>query len=250
MQYPNKLIKAGEKNKTIVKAIQQRLNETGLGPLQVIGIFGPKTTHAVKLFQATHRDQNGHALEVDGKVGAITWAALFNEETIPLIEETSNLILKEALDIAKSQIGEMEDQHVSNRGKKVTEYLNSVGLDGGFFWCAAFVYWCYNKASEKLGRKNPLYKTGHCMTHWNKTPGKKILTAEVLSKPSLLKPGQIFIINTGGSSGHTGFIEWIEGGFIHTIEGNSDPEGGRNGIGVFRNTRKTLKINRGFIEYK
>ena len=47
MNYPNKIVKAGETNKTIVKAVQQRLNEVGVGPVEVIGIYGPKTTNAV-----------------------------------------------------------------------------------------------------------------------------------------------------------------------------------------------------------
>ena len=56
MNFPNRIIQTGETNKTIVKAIQQKLNEAGLGPLEVIGIYGPKTVNAMKLFQATHRD--------------------------------------------------------------------------------------------------------------------------------------------------------------------------------------------------
>ena len=250
MDYPNRVIKAGETNKAIVKAVQQKLNENGLGPIEVIGIYGPKTINAVKLFQATHRDQKGNALEIDGKIGSVTWAILFGEQTVPVIEENANQLLTEALNIAISQVGVMEDPPGSNRGKKVEEYLASVGLGGGQFWCAAFLYWCFKKASEKMGRKNPVLKTGHCMTHWRDSPAKKIPAADALNKPSLLKPGHIFIINTGGSHGHTGIVESVEGGFIHTIEGNSDPAGGRNGIGVFRNTRKISKINRGFLEYK
>lgn len=88
------------------------------------------------------------------------------------------------------------------------------------------------------------------MTHWRDTPGKKILATDAVNKTSLVKPGHIFIINTGGSHGHTGLVEKVEGGFIQTIEGNTDPTGGSNGIGVFRNTRKIAKINRGFIEYR
>jgi len=88
------------------------------------------------------------------------------------------------------------------------------------------------------------------MTHWNKTTGKKILAAEAVDNPSLVKPGNIFLLNTGGSSGHTGLVEKVDGGFIHTIEGNSNNSGSRNGIGVFRLQRKIAKINRGFIEYK
>ena len=250
MDYPNKVVKAGETNKAIVKAVQQKLNEAGLGPIEVVGIYGPKTINAVKLFQATHRDQKGNALEIDGKIGSVTWAILFGEQAVPVIEENANQLLTEALNIAISQVGVMEEPPGSNRGKKVEEYLASVGLSGGQFWCAAFLYWCFQKASEKLGRKNPVLKTGHCMTHWRDSPGKKINAADAVNKPALIKPGHIFIINTGGSHGHTGMIERVEGGFIHTIEGNTNPAGSSNGIGVFRNTRKISKINRGFLEYK
>ena len=250
MDYPNRVVKAGETNKAIVKAVQQKLNEAGLGPIEVVGIYGPKTINAVKLFQATHRDQKGNALEIDGKIGSVTWAILFGEQTVPVIEENANQLLTEALNIAISQVGVMEEPPGSNRGKKVEEYLASVGLSGGQFWCAAFLYWCFQKASEKLGRKNPVLKTGHCMTHWRDSPGKKINAADAVNKPALIKPGHIFIINTGGSHGHTGMIERVEGGFIHTIEGNTNPAGSSNGIGVFRNTRKISKINRGFLEYK
>lgn len=252
MNYPNKIVKSGETNKTIVKAVQQRLNEVGVGPVEVIGIYGPKTTNAVKLFQATHRDQEGNPLEIDGKIGSVTWAILFGQEIAPVVAVTTatNSLLTEALNFAISQVGVMEDPPGSNRGKEVEEYLASVGLGGGLFWCAAFVYYCFQKAAEKQGRKNPVLKTGHCMTHWRDTSAKKILTADAINKPSLIKPGQIFLINTGGASGHTGIIESVEGGFIHTIEGNSNPEGSSNGIGVFRNTRKIAKINKGFLEYK
>ena len=250
MDYPNRVVKAGETNKAIVKAVQQKLNEAGLGPIEVVGIYGPKTINAVKLFQATHRDQKGNALEIDGKIGSVTWAILFGEQTVPVIEENANQLLTEALNIAISQVGVMEEPPGSNRGKKVEEYLASVGLSGGQFWCAAFLYWCFQKASEKLGKKNPVLKTGHCMTHWRDSPGKKINAADAVNKPALIKPGHIFIINTGGSHGHTGMIERVEGGFIHTIEGNTNPAGSSNGIGVFRNTRKISKINRGFLEYK
>lgn len=249
MNYPNRIIKTGETDTVIVKAIQQKLNESGFGPIEVIGIYGPKTTNAVKLFQATHRDQKGNPLEIDGKVGAITWSVLFGVQTVPLVQNATNPLLTEALNIAISQVGVMEDPPGSNKGEKVEEYLASVDLDGGNYWCAAFMYWCFQKASENKGRKNPLVKTGHCMTHWNSSPAKKILASDAINNPMLIKPGQIFIINTGGSSGHTGMIERVEGGFIHTIEGNTNPSGSSNGIGVFNNTRKIAKINRGFLEY-
>ncbi|MCB0725949.1 MAG: CHAP domain-containing protein [Ignavibacteriae bacterium] len=251
MNYPNRVIKKGESNKTIVRALQQKLNEVGCGPIDVDGDFGPQTFKSVKQFQATRRDQNGNPLEIDGKVGSITWSVLFGNVTVPVEIETPNEFLKEALKFAVTQIGVMEKPLGSNMGPEVNKYLASVGLGPGQFWCMSFVYYCFEKAAEKLGRSNPLVKTGHCMTHWNSTKGKKILASDAVNNPSLIKPGQIFIINTGGSSGHTGIVEKLQGGFLHTIEGNSNTSGSRNGIGVFRLTsRKITKINRGFIEYK
>jgi hypothetical protein len=250
MKYPNRIIKEGESNTVIVKAIQKKLSELNIGNLEGTGVVGTKTKSAIKLFQATHMDQFGNPLEVDGNVGSLTWAALFGTETIVVTDTAPNALLTQVLKVAVTQLGVMEDPPGSNKGPEVDQYLASVGLSPGNFWCAAFVYWCFDKAAAKLGRTNPLLKTGHVMTHWNKTTGKKILAVDAADMPSLVKPGNIFLLNTGGSSGHTGLVEKVDGGFIHTIEGNSNNSGSRNGIGVFRLQRKIVKINRGFIEYK
>jgi CHAP domain/Putative peptidoglycan binding domain len=250
MDYPNRIIKQGETNKTIVKAIQEALNKQGSGPIDVDGGFGPKTLKAVKLFQSTHRDRSGNPLEIDGKIGAITWDALFGQEQIVVNEESDNDFLNEAVKVALSQVGVMEVPPGSNKGPQVNKYLASVGLPPGLFWCMSFVYWCFEQAAEKLGRSNPLIKTGGCIDHWNRTKGKRITTDSAVNKPSLVKPGQIFIISHGGGSGHTGIVESVAGGFINTIEGNSNPAGSANGIGVFQLQRKIGKINKGFIEYK
>lgn len=253
MNYPNRVIKKGDSNKAVVKALQQKLNDVGCGLIDVDGSFGPKTFGAVKLFQSTRRDKNSNPLEIDGKVGSITWSVMFGPDSVPIEIEPPNELLKEAIKVAASQVGVMEQPLGSNTGPEVDKYLASVNLDPRQYWCMAFVYYCFDKAAEKLGRKNPLYKTGHCMTHWRETKGKKILSSSAVDNPSLVKPGQIFIINTNyvKDSGHTGIIEKQEGGFLHTIEGNSDPLGSNNGIGVFRiDRRKITKINRGFLEYK
>jgi hypothetical protein len=249
MKYPNRVIQVGETNTTIVKAVQKRLVELNIAELTGTGIYGIKTKNAVRLFQATHMDQHGNPLEIDGKLGSLTWAALFGTDTIIVNEDSPNKLLTAALNIAITQVGVLERPPASNRGPEVDQYLASVGLPPGLFWCAAFVYWCFDKAAIEVGKTNPLVKTGHVMTHWNKTTGRKIKTPEAIDKPSLVKPGHIFILNTGGSNGHTGIVEKVDGGFIHTIEGNSNNEGSRNGIGVFRLQRRVSKINRGFIAY-
>jgi hypothetical protein len=250
MDYPKRIVMTGETNKSVVKAIQAALNQAGCGPLIGDGTFGPKTTQAVKLFQSTHSDPHGLPLTIDGKVGAITWAVLFGTAKVPVVEDNANPLLTQVLAVAGSQVGMMEQPPGSNTGPEVDAYLASVGLAPGLYWCAAFLYWCFQSAAQDLGKANPLIKTGGCLDHWNRTKGKKILAAAAVDNPGLLLPGQIFIISHGGGSGHTGLVERVEGGFIDTIEGNSNPEGSSNGIGVFRLQRKIAQINKGFIQYK
>lgn len=250
MEYPKRVVQSGETNKKIVKAVQARLNAAGCGPLEGTGVFGPKTVTAVKMFQSTRRDQNGNPLEIDGKLGAISWAVLFGAAEVPHVDAGAKAISAEALHVATTRVGIMESPEGSNGGPEVDAYLKSVGLGTGYYWCAAFVYWCFDQAAVNLGKANPVFKTAGCVNHWNKTPGKRIKSAEAVENPALLKPGQIFILNHGKGAGHTGLVEKVDGGFIHTIEGNSNPAGSSNGIGVFRLQRKIAKINQGFIEYK
>ena len=69
MNYPRRVIKEGESDKTIVSTIQAQLEARGCGPLDKTGVFGPKTKASVKLFQARNVDSEGNPLKQDGKVG-------------------------------------------------------------------------------------------------------------------------------------------------------------------------------------
>ena len=79
---------------------------------------------------------------------------------------------------------------------------------------------------------------------------KKILAKDATANPALVKPGHIFIMSFGGGMGHTGLVESVNGGFMNVIEGNTNDNGSREGIGVFRRVRKINSINKGFLEYK
>ena len=250
MNYPKRIIQKGETNKSIVKAVQTKLNEVGCGPISVDGDFGNQTFSAVKLFQSTRKDKNGSPLIVDGKIGAITWEVLFGSNTIPVQDNTTNAFLSELVKAAQNEIGTLEVPLGSNKGPRIKQYLNSVGLDEGYYWCAAFVYFCANQAASVLGKSNPVYKTAGCLSHWNNTTATKITKQQAIDNPSLIKVGSIFIIDHGGGMGHTGIVTSVEGGYIHTIEGNSNPEGSSNGIGVFELIRKISSIQKGFIIYK
>ncbi len=249
MKYPNRIIQKGEADKTIVKALQNKLNEVGCGPVTADGDFGNKTFSAVKLFQSTRKDANGNPLVMDGKIGAVTWQALFGSNAVSSQDDATSIFLREMIIAAKAEVGVREVPEGSNKGPRVKQYLNSVGLDEGYYWCAAFVYFCAQKASTKIGKTNPLVKTAGCLDHWNNTTAKKITADDAKNNVGLVKVGSIFIINHGSGMGHTGIVTSRDGGLINTIEGNSNPSGSNNGIGVFELQRKIANINKGFILY-
>jgi N-acetylmuramoyl-L-alanine amidase len=70
-QYPGVASKRGSKGEN-VKLIQRRLNELGYNSGSVDGSFGPITHDAVIAFQKSK------GLAMDGSVGPLTWAKLFN----------------------------------------------------------------------------------------------------------------------------------------------------------------------------
>ncbi|MFC5411247.1 peptidoglycan-binding protein [Larkinella bovis] len=256
LPFPGVVIKPGHKNKATVRAIQQRLNEFGCGPIEVDGDFGKQTTLAVKTFQARFTDSDGLPLVIDGKIGSITWAVLFGTQSVPVTNDTPSPLLQAVLAFAVTQIGVLESPRGSNRGPEVDQYLRSVGLNpagGNFAWCVAFLYFCFQQASAKLNRPNPMIKTAGVMDHWNRAatkPVPRITTTRAINNPSLVKPGHIFTISLGDGLGHCGIVEQVIGGKLVTIEGNTNEGGSREGIGVFRRSlRKIVDINKGFIDY-
>lgn len=130
------------------------------------------------------------------------------------------------LDTALTQLGVKESPGTPNSGPQVDKYLASVGLGPGYAWCMAFVYWCAREA----GVANQLVKTGGVLRQWNERRHQL-----GVSWPA---PGDIFIMDYGKGTGHTGIVERVEGDVLHTVEGNTNDEGSREGYEVCRRTRK------------
>ncbi|THU36908.1 CHAP domain-containing protein [Niastella caeni] len=152
-----------------------------------------------------------------------------------------------ALEIAISQLG-VREKGSSNSGVEVDQYLKSVGLNPGYPWCMAFVYWCYQQAAKSTGVSNFLIRTGGVLHQWNEQqPKRKIVLDKVLKNPAIIQPGAVFIMDYGKGTGHTGLVERIQGGLVETIEGNTNDEGSREGYEVCRRTRKLASI-KGFIQ--
>lgn len=144
-----------------------------------------------------------------------------------------------AIEVAITQLDKQEDPRGSNWGEPVKTYLHSVGIDFPASWCMAFVYWCFNEASKQIGTVNPLLKTGGVLRAWNESLSHHVLMPQ---------PGDIFIIDFGKGLGHTGIVETVEEDLIHTIEGNTNDTGSREGYEVCRRTRQKTKI-KGYLRY-
>lgn len=137
--------------------------------------------------------------------------------------------------IAQSQLGVQEFPKGSNAGKQVEIYLKSVGLGKGYAWCMAFVYWCVQQAFSAKGLTPPLKRTGG------------VRDQHIFSKKWAVKapqPGDIFMMIYSNGSGHTGFVEkLLPGGYIQTLEGNTNDEGSREGYMVCRRVRAISTVN-------
>ena len=160
----------------------------------------------------------------------------------PLLGPTTHpptAIVLKALEFAKTQIGVIE--LAGNRGPKIKGYLATVGLNEGYSWCAAFVYWSFEQSAFMLKFPNPLIKTGGVLKHWNLTKGVKIKAP---------RTGDIFILEFSAGLGHTGFVKTVDlvAGTYTTVEGNSNSAGSRTGGMVCSNTRK-ISAAKGFIRY-
>lgn len=145
-----------------------------------------------------------------------------------------------ALQKAKTQNGVQEVPKNSNAGASVEKYLKSVGLGKGYAWCMAFVYWCVKEASLELGVANPLTKTAGVLAMYNAEPDLRVKDCP--------QAGDIFIMDFGKGQGHTGFIiAVLPNNRLHTIEGNTNDEGSREGYEVCERRDRRISEMKGFL---
>lgn len=145
-----------------------------------------------------------------------------------IIKDPIEAVLSEA----KQYIGVQEVPKLSNRGIQIDYWLTEAGVGVGNPWCAAFVSMM---GRQGLGMAWPVVNHAYVQTivNWGKkymfdTPEKGDLF--VLYFPSLRRYA------------HVGFVsEVLPSGNFKTVEGNSNPEGGRDGFQVSNLERKVTK---------
>lgn len=127
--------------------------------------------------------------------------------------------------VAASQLGYRE------RSGNRTAYGAWFGLDGSP-WCAMFVSWCLAAAGTPLpaidGPRGAASVAD--LRRWAGRTGRTVTGAA---------PGDLLLIDHGNGKGHVAIVERVDtDGTIHTIEGNTDPRGGANGVMVARRVRR------------
>ena len=137
------------------------------------------------------------------------------------------------LEEAGKYLGVVEVPKLSNRGLNIDYWLNECKVPLGLPWCAAFVT---NIIKQALGRGSPVYLTASVQTtvDWAKTLGAIGVWQD---KPEV---GDLFVIYFKSLSrfGHVGFVSKVlDEHTFETIEGNTGPDGGREGYGVFARKR-------------
>jgi len=268
--YPGVVVRVNHSDPAVVMLLQRRLNQLGCwaavdaqgkaAPVAVDGDFGQQTLAAVKLFQARTFDADGKALAVDGVIGRGTWAALFPDapEAVPIPQAAPpSQLLRKVVEVAAAEEADhiREQPPGSNRGPRVDEYLRAAGLDpstGNYAWCAAFVVWCFERAARAMGSTSPVPRTAGVHDMWQKAgrAGLRRIPYDIATgDPSLVQPGHVFFIDTGGGRGHVGLVAGRSGNDFATIEGNTNELGGREGIGVFARTRPVRQATLGFVEF-
>lgn len=205
------------------------------------GYFGPDTEGTLKEWQ-----KRMGCTDNLGRLDESTWQAL----TKPMY--TAFLVTDEDFNNVRDLILEYLDQHLSscpkelgaNEGPWVRAYMG--GHNGKkWAWCMGFVQTITDQAYSTLGRKftDIMPKTYGCdeLGEHGLKSGALIRNADLRKASNmeeLVKPGDIFLkVKTPHDWVHTGIITKVDGTAIHTVEGNTNDEGSREGYEVCRRVR-------------
>jgi hypothetical protein len=214
-------------------------------PLRTLNPSDPVFAAAVRTLQAQH------GLPADGKLGPGTLAAL-KAPPAPAAPPAAPLNVTEAalalIAAATAEANKGVREVGKNAGPDVEKYLHCLGMTKGSPWCAAFVSWCV-MTSRGLA-KPPKWCSGSAVSLFQMS-GKKAVKVTPLDVgyQTKVKPGYIWSRAQDPAAasaarkgvwcqGHTGIVVAVDAVGFHTIEGNTNAAGSREGDGVYRKTHK------------
>lgn len=221
-----------------VKLVQEWLSIHGFH-LAIDGDFGPATEYAVRRFQ---KKKNVGA---DGIVGAETFNLLVEPmaKALAAIEAggrtPGQMLVAYARQHLRQHPVEIGGQ---NRGPWVRLYMD--GNEGPAWpWCAGFVSFLLKQAFQSIGKPLPIQPTFSCDFLAAQAKEKNLFRDERESQSgNQIKPGAIFLNRrTSTDWVHTGIVIRAEEEVFHTIEGNTNDEGSREGYEVCQRIRGYTK---------
>lgn len=216
------------------------LNPGSATSTAIDGDFGKATEQAVKNFQkAKGVAQSG---VVDQETFASLSAPLRNAFTKnPTGNNLRELIVSAARNHLPHRPFELIIDQQANSGPWVRAYMD--GNEGAeWFWCMGFVQAIIDQAASMQGKsfKKLMPLTYSCDVVGTVGLEKGILFrhTQVRNNPSLVKPGDIFLLQKSSHDWiHTGIIADIDDDLFETIEGNTNEGGSSNGTAVLSRVR-------------
>ncbi|UAW08075.1 hypothetical protein [Myxococcus phage Mx4 ts27htf-1hrm-1] len=223
-----------------VRRVQEWLTLHGL-PVKCDGDFGPKTQEAVKAFQARAR------VPPDGIVDALTFgllaaplrAALDIPAALPPPAGATRLgqvVAALALQHAKQHPREVGGP---NSGPWVRLYMDG-NQGAAWAWCAGFATFVVRQAAQVLALTCPVTRTYSCdvLAQDAQRTGRFLAQPDSDSARAKVTPGCLFLRRKApGDWDHTGVVVGREGDVLHTVEGNTNAEGSREGVEARQRTR-------------
>ena len=195
--------------------------------------------------------QSAKSVPADGKLGPGTLAAIKAPAATPAAPAAPINITEAALALIATATAEANKgvrEVGKNAGPDVEKYLHCLGMTKGSPWCAAFVSWCV-MTSRGLA-KPPKWCSGSAVSLFQMSGKNAVKVTPVDADfKSKVKPGYIWsraqdpaaaAAARKGSwcQGHTGIVVAVDAVGWHTIEGNTNAAGSREGDGVYRKTHK------------
>lgn len=146
--------------------------------------------------------------------------------------EATDLARKTA-EVANRYAGKMEDPRGSNsdHGGPIDQALAYVSLEPGAPYCASECSWWVHLAAGELGVTPEFHKSGSALGLVRANPN-------LIIKPEDLTAADLPCIGINEHSDHVHGHAFLcvgvdDTGKLQTIDPNSDPHGGREGIGIF-----------------
>lgn len=217
-----------------VKLIQEWLCLHGIN-IACDNDFGPVTDYAVSEFQRRK------GLKVNGVVDENTFARLtqpMREALNPLAGDGKSLgrmVVMYARQHLKQHPIELGGQ---NKGPWVRLYMD--GNEGEAWpWCAGFACFILKQACKAVNVSLPIQSSFSCDFLAASAKEKGIFLQESqVSQKNQITPGSFFLNRrTPTDWVHTGIVLKAEESYFHTIEGNTNDEGNREGYEVCKRTR-------------